>query len=143
MSTLRREIASAILIDPLGRFILQQRDDIPDIYQPGKVGLFGGHREGDETYLQCIIREVREEIGYALPPRSFEFLTGYEGPDLDVMDGGTIHAEFFVVRDVQVDSLMVTEGSLLVVGREGLIDIEPKLAPSVRFAIKALLNHPN
>jgi 8-oxo-dGTP diphosphatase len=143
MSTLRREVASAILIDTFGRFLLQQRDNIPGIYQPGKVGLFGGHREGNETYLQCVIREVREEVGFALPPGSFEFLTSYEGSDFDVIEGGTIHAEFFVVRDVQVDSRVVTEGSLLVVRREELIDIEPKLAPSALFAIKALLHRLN
>jgi hypothetical protein len=27
-----------------------------------KVGLFGGHREGDEAYLECIVREIHEEI---------------------------------------------------------------------------------
>ena len=41
-----REIACAILIDPQGRFLLQRRDDAPNILYPGKIGLFGGHREG-------------------------------------------------------------------------------------------------
>jgi 8-oxo-dGTP diphosphatase len=41
----RREIAGAIIIDTFGRFLLQQRDDILGIIHPGKVGLFGGHRE--------------------------------------------------------------------------------------------------
>lgn len=141
MSTLRREIASAILIDTFGRFLLQQRDDIPGIYQPGKVGLFGGHREGDETYLQCVVREVREEIGYALPPGSFVFLKSYEGSDLDVIEGGTMHAEFFLARDIRIDSLVVTEGSLLVVRREELTDLEPKMAPSAFFGIKTLLHN--
>jgi 8-oxo-dGTP diphosphatase len=43
----------------LGRFL---RDDITGIIHPGKVGLFGGHREGDEAYLECIVREIHEEI---------------------------------------------------------------------------------
>ena len=46
-----REIACALIIDTCGRFLLQQRDDIPGIVCPGMVGLFGGHREGDETFL--------------------------------------------------------------------------------------------
>jgi hypothetical protein len=41
-----REIAGAIIIDTLGRFL---RDDITGIIHPGKVELFGGHREGDEA----------------------------------------------------------------------------------------------
>jgi hypothetical protein len=36
-----REIACAIIIDTCGRFLLQQRDDIPGIVSPGMVGLFG------------------------------------------------------------------------------------------------------
>ena len=55
-----REIACAILIDTRRRFLLQQRDDIVGIVHPGKVGLFGGHREGDETFLKCVVREVHE-----------------------------------------------------------------------------------
>jgi hypothetical protein len=43
----RREIACAIIVDAQGRFLLQQRDDVPGILQPGKVGLFGGHRENN------------------------------------------------------------------------------------------------
>ena len=33
-----REIAGAIIIDTLGRFLLQQRDDITGIIYPRKVG---------------------------------------------------------------------------------------------------------
>jgi 8-oxo-dGTP diphosphatase len=63
-----REIASAIVIDTMGRFLFQQRDDIPGILHPGKVALFGGHREGDETYLECAVRELHEELSFAIPP---------------------------------------------------------------------------
>jgi 8-oxo-dGTP pyrophosphatase MutT (NUDIX family) len=37
------------------------------IVAPGKIGLFGGHREGNETFLECVVREVQEETGLALP----------------------------------------------------------------------------
>src|SRR5713226_2080090 len=50
-SVRHREIACAIIIDKFGRFLIQQRDDIVGIIHPGKVGLFGGHREGEECYL--------------------------------------------------------------------------------------------
>jgi hypothetical protein len=43
------EFACAILIDSQARLLLQQRDNIPGIMFPGKVGLFGGSREGNET----------------------------------------------------------------------------------------------
>jgi hypothetical protein len=56
-----REIACAIIIDTSGSFLLQQRDDVVGILHPGKVSLFGGHREGSETFLECVVREIHEE----------------------------------------------------------------------------------
>ena len=56
-----REIAAAILFDATGNMLLQRRDDKLGIIQPGKVGMFGGHREGAESFLECVIRE---EISY-------------------------------------------------------------------------------
>jgi 8-oxo-dGTP diphosphatase len=68
MMAQHRDVACAILIDTFDRFLLQQRDDIPGILHPGTVGLFGGHREGGESYLECVVREIREEIGYYVSP---------------------------------------------------------------------------
>src|SRR6516165_5806832 len=136
-----REVASAIMIDTKGRFLLQQRDQAPGIAQPGKIGLFGGHREVGETYLECVVREVYEEIGYFIAPDRFEHLVSYNGTELDI-DGDTMRSEFFIARDIPVDELNVTEGSLLVVEPDKLATLEHKLehklAPSVQFAIKAL-----
>jgi 8-oxo-dGTP pyrophosphatase MutT (NUDIX family) len=132
-----RETASAILIDTRGRFLLQQRDEVSGIAQAGKIGLFGGHREERETYLECVVREIYEEIGYFISPDRFQHLASYNGTEFDA-DCGTLRSEFFVVRDVPVGALNVTEGSLLVVEPDKLGVIEHKLAPSTRFAMKAL-----
>jgi hypothetical protein len=48
---LRREIAYALIVDSRGRLLLQQCDAMVGILHPVKVGLFGGHREGNETLL--------------------------------------------------------------------------------------------
>jgi 8-oxo-dGTP diphosphatase len=132
-----REIACAILIDTFGRFLLQQRDDVTGILHPGKVSLFGGHRECDETYLECVVREIHEEISYFVPAKRFEFLVSFDGTDMDV-DGGFVHGEFFIARDIPVNALEVTEGSLLIVKPDEIINIERKLTPSARFAMQAL-----
>jgi 8-oxo-dGTP pyrophosphatase MutT (NUDIX family) len=34
------------------------------------IGLFGGHREGNETFLECVVREIYEEISHFLPSES-------------------------------------------------------------------------
>jgi 8-oxo-dGTP pyrophosphatase MutT (NUDIX family) len=137
-SVRHREIACAIIIDKFGRFLLQQRDDIGGIIHPGKVGLFGGHREGDETYLQCVVREIHEEISYFIPAEHFEYLASLNGMDIDV-DGGTVSGEFFIARNIPADALAVTEGSLLIIKPSELIQIDSKLTPTARFAMKAYL----
>jgi len=89
-----RDFTCAILIDTLGRFLLQQRDNVSDIVRPGKIGLFGGHREEGETYLQCIVREVHEELSYYLAPERFEYVGNYDATDIDPEGSTVIHGEF-------------------------------------------------
>jgi hypothetical protein len=79
----------------LGRFL---RDDIAGIIHPGKVGLFGGHREGDEAYLECIVREIYEEVSDFVPAERFEYLASLDGTDTDV-DGENVRGQFFIARD--------------------------------------------
>ena len=133
-----REIACAIIIDMQGRFLLQQRDDVPGILFPGKVAIFGGHREGDETYLQCVVREIHEELSYFVAPERFEPLVTYNGSDIEA-EGGTVHGELFVAREIPAERVHVTEGSLLIIERSKLFTLKNKLTPSAQFAIKIWL----
>jgi 8-oxo-dGTP diphosphatase len=131
-----REIACAIMTDTRGRFLLQRRDDIVGILHPGKVGLFGGHREGDETFLDCVVREIYEEISYFVAAERFEYLASLIGENIDV-EGGSVREEVFVARDIPVDELVVTEGSLLVAEPADVLEIDQMLTPSTRFVMKA------
>jgi 8-oxo-dGTP diphosphatase len=130
-----REIACSIIIDTLGRFLLQQRDEAAGIAYPGKVGLFGGHRERGETYLECVVREVHEELSYFVPAECFEYLVSLDGSDIEV-DGGTVRGELFITRDIPTNALVVTEGSLLIINSDEITEIEAKLTPSARFALR-------
>jgi len=134
-----RETTGAIVIDTLGRYLFQLRDDVAGISNPGKIGLFGGHREGEETFLDCIVREIHEEIGYFVPADRFEHLGSLNGEDIDRKEG-TIHGHLFVVRDIPVDALAVAEGSLLVVEPMQIGEIEARLVPTTRLALKVYLN---
>ncbi len=129
-----REISCAVLIDKLGRLLLQQRDDKPNIVQPGKIGLFGGHREAGESYLQCVVREVHEEIGVYVPSDCFEHLEGFEGADPEVLSG-RVHAELYMARNIPTDDMVVSEGALLIVNPDEIQKMESKLTPFARMAL--------
>ena len=131
-----REVAGAILIDTLGRFLLQQRDDKPGIVQPGKIGLFGGHREDGETFLECVVREVHEEISYFIPAQRFEHLASLDKADTEI-SGGHVRAELFLARDIPIDTLVITEGDLLIANLDEVSEIESKLTPVARLAVES------
>ena len=119
-----RDFTCAILIDTLGRFLLQQRDNVRGIVHPGKIGLFGGYREDGETYLQCIVREVHEELSYYLAPEKFEYLGNYDATDIDPEGSTVIHGEFFVAR---LERVVVTEGTLFIAELGELPALEHRL----------------
>jgi 8-oxo-dGTP pyrophosphatase MutT (NUDIX family) len=60
-------VVSAILINPRGQVLLQQRDDRPDILCPGCWIVPGGMVEAGETPDQAIARELWEEMELRLP----------------------------------------------------------------------------
>lgn len=132
-----REVACAILIDPQGRYLLQRRDNDPAILYPGRIGLFGGHREGTEAPLDCVIREVHEETGYFGDPKEFELLGSYSGPDKEIPEA-TVVGHYYVLRSVPVEALNITEGSLLIVEPEKLSSLAPEFAPAATTAFRML-----
>ncbi|MGQ9872036.1 MAG: NUDIX hydrolase [Leptodesmis sp.] len=62
----RTEVAIAILYRE-GQFLMQLRDDYPNIIYPGHWGFFGGHLEPGESPEMGVRRELLEEIGYCPP----------------------------------------------------------------------------
>jgi 8-oxo-dGTP diphosphatase len=137
-----RQGAAAILITTDFRLLLQLRDDLPQVFDPGKIGLFGGQREGDESFLECVVREVHEEISLYLPPERFELIGSYFGPD-QWTPNGTRHSEIFVAYDVPIDRLKITEGALRIVAMDELKHIHDLLAPFAKHALETLLNLEN
>jgi 8-oxo-dGTP diphosphatase len=131
-----RAIAAAVVVDASGDLLLQLRDDRPDIIYPGAIGLFGGHREGDESALDCVVRELAEELTYDIAPERFLPLTHREGDDYE-RAGGTFRGDFYVVRDIPRDKIIITEGTLFVVAPGEIARIEARLTPTAKFALDA------
>jgi 8-oxo-dGTP pyrophosphatase MutT (NUDIX family) len=54
--------AAAILIVPDGHYLMQLRDDKPDVWDPGCWGCFGGSIDERETPESALRRELSEEL---------------------------------------------------------------------------------
>ena len=97
--------ATAILVDADGRFLLQHRDDNPDIDNPGMWGSFGGRIEHYETPDEGFLRELDEELSWR--PESYELhLAVPYRPD----ERRQLIYIYAAPIDVPIDALVLGEG---------------------------------
>jgi 8-oxo-dGTP diphosphatase len=110
------EVALAMLHRD-GRWLMQLRDEIPDIVAPGCWGLFGGHLDPGETPEQALRRELLEEISWQ--PLAVELVMVHH------IHRRTAHV-FQAELSVPLEQLQLLEGQDL-----GLISPEELLSGSI------------
>jgi 8-oxo-dGTP diphosphatase len=122
-----REVAAAILIG------------IPGLLYAGLVGLFGGHKEADETPIETVRRELQEETGLAFAADRFQplvdFSVAYPG-------GAGVKGLYYVLRDVPIADVVVTEGTALVAVRDELPALLPRMTPSACYVTRLFMMLP-
>ena len=88
--TLQTIEVSAALIFRSGKLLITRRHS--DAHLGGLWEFPGGKREPDETFEQCLVREIREELGVEISVgKLFESVT-HAYPEK------TVHLKFFVCR---------------------------------------------
>jgi 8-oxo-dGTP diphosphatase len=110
------EVALAMLQRD-GRWLMQLRDEIPNIVAPGCWGLFGGHLDPGETPEQALRRELLEEI--SLQPLAVELVMVHH------IHRRTAHV-YQVELSVPLEQLQLLEGQDL-----GLVRPEELLSGSI------------
>ncbi|SNY79988.1 8-oxo-dGTP diphosphatase [Nocardia amikacinitolerans] len=109
----KKEGTQIILVNPHGQVLLYLRDDKPDILYPNMWSLLGGMLEPGETPLECIVREIAEElidnaneIGFQLDPAKVTHLCTRD------LDFGIEHT-FTAAADFDIEDVTLTEGQAL------------------------------
>src|SRR6202040_721869 len=66
------DASAALLVLEDGRYLLQLRDDKPEIWYPAHWGCFGGAADPGEKPADTVRREIREELALEIDtPRWF------------------------------------------------------------------------
>lgn len=97
--------STGLLVDGAGRFLLQHRDDKPDIANPGRWGSFGGEVEPYETPHDGFLREMAEELEWRPPAVELFAAFPYQRGGRDQL----IYV-FAAPVDVPVERLTLREG---------------------------------
>ncbi len=95
---------SLLIVNDADQILLLLRDDIPEIPYPNMWDIPGGHVEPDETPEQCIVREIKEEMGLDIPT-----------PELFLVTEFTDRTEhtFWRRMNLNIDEIHLTEGQRL------------------------------
>ena len=129
-----RDAVAAIILASDGRYLLQQRDDLPGIWYPDHWGCFGGGVDPGETADMAMRRELREELQW-----ESEFLAEFTQLDFDLTGMGLrrYFRKYFVaaIDDDQVPGLKLGEGRALKACALAQILCELRLTPYDAFAL--------
>ena len=130
-------IAGALLVSTTGSLLLQRRDDNPAIFSPNMISLFGGLAEtGESDLLNVAMREIEEETGLSLPMECYQPLVSFENK---YPDGRIINAETYVLKNIDKNSLEITEGSLIEIPISEIGQYMHEMVPTSCFAISVYL----
>ena len=92
-----------ILVNDAGAVLLQLRDDKDWIPFPNRWAIPGGMLEAGESAAECILREVREELGVTLAAQDVRLL------EVRRRSYGIEHT-FTARLDLPVEAIVLTEG---------------------------------
>jgi 8-oxo-dGTP diphosphatase len=95
--------------------------------------------EEGETFLDCVVKEIHEELGYYVPPERFSCV-GCRG-GRPGSPWRHIPRRIFISREVPLDKVNVTEATLKVAEMGELGELEHALTPSALFALESFFGH--
>ncbi len=103
------DAVAAIIVLEDGRYLLQHRDDIPQIWYPDHWGCFGGGVDKGEDPITALKRELHEEIEFR--PREIAYFTRFDF-DLAELGMDQYYRNYYVtpMTSAEHDCLVLHEG---------------------------------
>jgi 8-oxo-dGTP pyrophosphatase MutT (NUDIX family) len=98
--------AGGFLFDAQARKVLLHRRDDQTPFNPNRWAFFGGLNEGNESFGECFVRELREETGLQLEPDRVTYLRDYAHTTV-----AQHRAVFYALSDVPLERLTLGEGA--------------------------------
>jgi len=128
------DAVAAIILTEDGRYLLQHRDDIPQIWFPDHWGCFGGAVDAGEDPIAALKRELYEEIEFE--PTATAYFTRFDF-DLAELGMARYYRTYYVMPITRVaqDRLRLHEGCAVqaFTGEEMLHQL--RLTPYDAFAL--------
>ena len=126
------DAAVALIVVDNSRYLMQLRDQKPNIFYPGHWGLFGGALDPHEDAAVALKRELKEELHLDAPEcRHFTNFT------FDYGQHGTVFRRFYEVSisRLAVEKLTLNEGAeMRAFPASELLNL-PRVVPYDSFAI--------
>ena len=141
---MQHEVALAMLKRD-GLWLLQLRDNIENILYPGHWGLFGGHLDPEETPLQAVMRELKEEINWAPNQPLQHWFSDHRGTRLAHVFRGALEVPIEQLQLLEGDDLKLVCIDELASGQVWSEKHQQKrpIAPGLQIVIDRLLaEHP-
>lgn len=103
------DAVAAIIVLEDGRYLLQHRDDIPQIWYPDHWGCFGGAVDEGEDPITALKRELHEEIEFR--PREIAYFSRFDF-DLAELGMDRYYRIYYVtpMTSAEHDRLVLHEG---------------------------------
>lgn len=129
------DAVAAILQLPDGRFVLQHRDEKPEIWYPGHWGCFGGAVDAGEAPREALCRELWEEL--RLAPKGIESFVKFDF-DLACLGLNICFRQYYFVSisEAEFGSLHLGEGQAIGAFSSLELDAGLRLVPYDAFALE-------
>ncbi len=133
--------AVAILQLEDGRYLLQHRDALPQIFFPDHWGLFGGALEEGETEIQGLLRELHEELALELSPEQPRYFTRIDF-DFTYCSLGVVSRAFYEITlpASRLADLKLGEGRAIGAFSAQALLAMPRVTPYDAFALWQHIN---